>query len=164
MAEEKRKPIEERIASLMGKSAYVDIRDGVGGTNPLRLRDQDIAAGLGAVSRLHGPIAAMVLETHYGSTLMHTEAIIRHWDKAQRKDWYTKTDVALTRFGCELAIRELVGHKFGTPELAHYAYLLFSRREHLQNRKADALHWLEEVRFEALGELRKQLRETLIAA
>lgn len=158
-SEEKRKPIEERIASLMGKSAYVDLRDGVGGTNPMRLKDQDIAAALGAVSRLHGPVAAMVLETHYASTLTHSPAILRAWDERERGQEKSAAQVALTRFGGELAVRELAGHRFGTPELAHYAYLIFSRRESLQRRKDDAYAWMDGLRSAALSELKRQLRD-----
>lgn len=163
-SEEKRKPIEERIASLMGKSAYVDLRDGVGGTNPLRLKDQDIAAGLGVVSRLFGPVAAMVLETYYASTLTHSAAIRRAWDERERRPRQTATEITLTRFGCELAIREMAGHHFGTPELADYAYLIVSRRESLQRRKNDAFAWMDELRSSALIELKRQLRDSDVAA
>lgn len=164
-ADDKRKPIEERIAALMGKSAYCDVREGVGGT--LRgLSDQDLAAALGMVSVTHGVIAVKVLETHFGSTLIHLEALLRAWDEAEHERikaagrGMTREDVALTRFGGELAIRELASVRYGTPQLAHYAYLLQSRRESLQLRRDDAARWLAELQDGALRELRNCVRES----
>lgn len=156
---DKRRPIEERIASLMGKTAYCDLRDGVGGTSPLQLRDSDIAAALGMVSIAKGPLPAMVLETHYGSDLIHKTKILRAWEDQEREPGEPRERTVLTRFGGELAIREFAGIKYGTPQLAEYAYLIFSRRESLQQRMKQCGAWLEGQRATGLNELRRVLKD-----
>lgn len=156
---DKKRPIEERIAAGMGKSAYVDLRDGVGGTNPLKLTDQDIYAALGIVSDRLGRLSAQVLETYYGSTLIHQAAMQRAWEDQERKPGDTREQIVLTRFAGALAIRALAGSKFTNASYAEYAYLIFSRRTSLQQRVHDATAWLEGVRATALAELRKTLRD-----
>lgn len=156
--EDKRKPIEERIAALMGKTSYCDIREGFGGS-ARGLSDQDVAAALGLVVKAQGSLAVKVLETHYGSTLIHLEALLRAWDEHEHVKGATREHVALTRFGGELAIRELASIRYGTPQLAHYAYLLQSRRESLQQRRDDAGRWLHNLRDNALLELRRCMRD-----
>lgn len=156
---EKAKPIEERIAALLGRTAYCDLRDGVGGTSPMRIRDSDVAAALGMVSVQKGPIAAWVLETHYGATLMHKPRIRQAWEEHEIVPGEPRERTCLTRFGGELAIRELAGIKYGTPQLAEYAYLIVSRRETLHDRVRAAAAWLEGIRTEALGDLRRVMRE-----
>lgn len=156
---DKRKPVEERIAALIGKSAYVDLRDGLGGTCPLRIRDQDIAAALGWVSKTVGKAAPMVLETHYGSTLIHEDALLRMWEDREHKPGQAREVVVVTRFAGALAIRQVAGAKHGVTQYAQYAYLIMSRRETLQARVTDAMAWLEEVRDTGLRELRRRLRD-----
>lgn len=163
-AEDKRRPIEERIASLMGKSSFCDIREGVGGTGTPRLTDQDVAAALGMVTERKGRLHCLALETHYGSTLIHLESLLRAWDEREHVVGQPREATVLTRFGCELAIRELASIQYGTPQLAHFAFLIVSRRESLQKRKDDATSWLNGMVGEALTELRSCLREHRAAA
>lgn len=157
-ADDKKRPIEERIAGLMGRSAFCDIREGVGGTAGARLTDQDIAAALGMVVEANGRLACMALETHYGSTLLHLEPLLRAWDEHEHAKGQSREAVALTRFGGELAIREFASVRYGTPQLAHYAYLICSRRESLQQRRDDALRWLEDMKQAALVSLKRAVR------
>lgn len=156
---EKKRPPEERIAALMGKSAYVDLRDGVGGTNPLKLTDQDLAAAIGYVSHLRGRLAALVLETYYGSTLIHEQAIQRAWEDRERKPGDSREAIVLMRFGGMLAIHQLAGAKITTPMLAGYAFLIHSRRESLQDKMRAAYAWLDTERQAALVNLKCVLRE-----
>ncbi|KRD71429.1 hypothetical protein [Lysobacter sp. Root96] len=156
---DKKRPIEERIAALMGRSAFCDIRDGFGGSRTPTFSDQDVAAALGMVATVHGKIACQVLETHYGSTLLHLEALLRAWEEREYKPSRPHEEIVLTRFGAELAIRELASVKFSTPQLAHYAYLIVTRRERLQQRVEDAARWLHSIRDQALTELRACARE-----
>lgn len=158
---DKRRPPEERIAALMGKGAYVDFRQGLGGTHALRLTDQDIAAGLGMVANTHGRTAILVLETYYGSTLLHEKVLQRTWEDRERQKGDTREQVVLTRFGGALAIRKFAGATIGTTHYAEYAYLIYSRRELLQNRVNEAVSWLEGERDAALRALRKILREPM---
>lgn len=159
MSNDKRKPIEERIAALLGKSSYVDLRDGLGGTCPLRIRDQDIAAALGWVSQRVGKLGPLVLETHYGSTLIHKPAIRQAWEERERKPGQTREQVVVTRFAGELATRQLASFKYTSTDYAELSYLIFSRRETLQLRVRDAASWLDGIRDTALVEMRRSLRE-----
>src|SRR5688500_13997286 len=157
-ADDKKRPIEERIAALMGRSAFCDIREGVGGTAGAGLTDQDVAAALVMVVESTGRLSCMALETHYGSTLLHLESLLRAWDEREHVKGASRESVALTRFGGELAIREFASVRSGTPQLAHYAYLICSRRESLQQRKDDALRWLEGMKENALFSLKLAVR------
>lgn len=160
---DKRRPLEERIAALMGKSAYMDLREGFGGTHALRLTDQDIAAGLGMVATSQGKTGMLVLETYYGSTLLHEKVLQRTWEDRERRKGDTRERIVLTRFGGALAIRKFAGATYGTSHYAEYAYLICSRREALQERVSDAVSWLEGERDAALRALRNVLREPLTA-
>jgi len=73
---EKRRPIEESIASCYGRGGYHDIREGIG-TSPAKVTTQDIAAALGIVKTRCGEIAAKVLETRYACTVEHADSIAR---------------------------------------------------------------------------------------
>lgn len=159
MANDKARPVQERIASLFGRSAYFDPRDGSGGTSPSSIRHSDVAAALGYVANTKGKVAALVLETHYGSTLAHERDLARAWEAhadVPRQDVHA---VVLTRFAGALAIRQLAGVTHSTTQYAEYAYLLFSRREALQWRVQEARAWLQAIHDDALGEFRKVLRE-----
>lgn len=158
-ADDKKKPIEERIAALIGKSAYVDIRDGLGGTCPLRIRDQDIAAALGWVSQKVGKLGPMVLETYYGSSLLHMKPLQTAWEDRERVRGESIQALSLTRWAGVLSVRRLAGASYNTSDLADYAHLAVIRRETLQFRVRDASSWLDGIRDTALGELKMALRE-----
>lgn len=160
---DKARPIQERIAALFGSGSYFDPRDGAGGTGPASIKHQDVAAALGYVAAKQGRVAALVLETHYGSTLAHERELAKAWEAHAQVPTSNAQAVILTRFAGALAIRQLAGLKYNTTQYAEYAYLLFSRREALQHRVADAGAWMEAIRSEALGEFRKQLREEAMA-
>lgn len=157
MATDKAKPVQERIAALFGRTSYFDPRDGAGGTSPTSIRHSDVAAALGYVAREKGRIAALVLETHYGSTLAHERELSKAWEAHVNVREYGA--VVLTRFAGALAIRQVAGITHTTTQYAEYAYLLFSRREALQQRVDEARRWLMTVHDEALGEFRRVLRE-----
>jgi len=154
--------IEKRIAKLFGRSAYRDIREGFGGNgvDHEALTDQDIAAALGMVVERMGRIASLVLETHYGSTLIHAPELRRAWEGRERQKGDTREQVVLTRFAGELAIRELAGARHTSTCYAEYSYLIFSRRETLQDRVQDARHWLNDIRNEAVRELIDVMRSS----
>ena len=154
--------IEKRVAKLFGRSAYRDIRDGFGGNgvDHETLSDQDIAAALGWVVSKQGRIASQVLETFYGSTLMHAPDLRRAWEGRERQKGDARDQVVMTRFAGELAIRELAGARFTSTCYAEYSYLLFSRRETLQQRVQDARFWLNDLRNEAVRELVDVMRSS----
>ncbi|UHQ21909.1 hypothetical protein LVB77_14670 [Lysobacter sp. 5GHs7-4] len=154
---EKKRPIEERVAAMLGRSAYADLREGTGGTCPLQIRDQDIAAALGWVSQKVGKLAPLALETYYGSTLVHQNTLMRAWE--EKEGGQTREQLSLTRLSGALAVRELAGAKHCTTAYAEYAYLIVSRREVLQQRVRAAGAWLEDLKSTGLRELRAKLRD-----
>lgn len=162
MANDKARPLQERIAAMFGRSGYFDPRDGAGGTSPSSIRHSDVAAALGYVAREQGRVAALVLETCYGGTLMHERELSRAWEAHESETARTRDAIVLTRFAGALAIRKLAGHRYTTTHYAEYAYLLYSRREALQDRVEDASRWLDEIHNDALGEFRRVLRETAL--
>jgi len=153
----KKRPIEERIAALMGKSAYRDLRDGVAMGGTLQFTDQDVAAAIGAAAHLGCRVGVMALETYYGSTLLHQVALLREWEESERKIGDTREQIVLTRFGGALAIQQMAGGKVASSAYSEYAYLIFSRREKLEARVRAAGAWLEEQRFNALRKVKTQL-------
>lgn len=162
-SKDKKRPPEERIAALMGKTSYVDLREGLGGTTGVRLTDQDIAAALGMVASVRGRVAMLVLETYYGSTLLHEKALQRAWEDRERRKGDERDRIVLTRFAGALSIRQFAGATFTTTHFAEYAYLLCSRRELLQERVAQATSWLVGERDGALRALRKILKDPMAA-
>ncbi|WP_423373313.1 hypothetical protein [Stenotrophomonas maltophilia] len=152
-----KRPIEERIAALMGKSAYRDLRDGFSVGGLPQFTDQDVAAAIGAAARAAGRLGVMALETYYGSTLLHQAALLREWEDAERKEGDTREQIVLTRFGGALAIQQMAGGKVTGSAYSEYAYLIFSRREKLEARVRAAGAWLEGQRFTALREVKVQL-------
>jgi len=151
----KAKPIAERIAALMGKSAFRDIREGFGGSAPA-LTDQDVAAALGAVQRQHGELMVQALETFYGSTLMHEVALRRAWDR--RTDGRAYAEVVLSRMGCALAVRQFAGADYPQAQISDYAWLIRVRREDLQAAISYAEDWLDAMMMEGRRALVEQLR------
>lgn len=160
--DDKARPLQERIAALFGSGAYFDPRDGAGGTSPGSIKHQDVAAALGYVAAQQGRVAALVLETHYGSTLAHERELSKAWEASEQVPTANAQAVILTRFAGALAIRQLAGLKYNSTQYAEYAYLLFSRREALQRRVAEAGAWMEAIRSEALREFLKQLRHEAV--
>lgn len=154
-----RRDEQERIARLMGSTAYRDIREGFGGSVPATLTDQDIAAAVGMVNTRLGRHAGMVLETHFCGSDIHLDALMRVWEGLQSERMVTREDIVLTRFSAELAIRELGSQKYGTPQLSRFAYLIHSRRERLQARMDDCKAWLLETLDEATIAFRSTVRE-----
>lgn len=159
MSTDKAKPIAERIASMFGRTSYFDPREGTGGTSPSRLKHSDVAAALGYVAREKGRISALVLETKYGSTLMHERELSKAWERHASVPMRNQHDVVLCRFAGALAIRQLAGTTYTSTMYAEYAYLLYSRREALQNRVDEAVSWLNGLHDEALNEFRRVMRE-----
>ena len=156
-SKDKRRPIEERIASLMGRSAYRDLRDGFSGGGKVSISDQDLAAALGGAGDSVGRVALLALETYFGSTLIHQQALLRAWEDRERREGDTRERNVLTRFAGALAVQQAAGGKVASAAYAEYAYLLFSRRELLEKRVREAGAWLDELRTSALRAVKVQL-------
>lgn len=156
--------VEKRVAKLFGRTAYRDIRDGFGGSQTADLTDQDVAAALGMVVQRRGRIAALVLETHYGSTMMHARTLSREWAGRECRPGDTYQRITLTRLAGETAIRELAGYRYGATEFEELAWLAQSRRDALQQRHKEAAGWLADILDAALRDLRRTLRDSPLAA
>jgi hypothetical protein len=155
---DKVRPIAERIAEMMGKTAYRDIRDGV--AEGFRPSFPDVAANLGAIQRERGETAVQALETYYGSTLMHEHSLRHAWDAHCRR---TEPDIdyetsVLARMGCALAIRQLAGLEYGSSELREYAWIIRVRQETLKVSVLLAEDWLDELWGNVLRDLREAYR------
>lgn len=158
MTNNKGRPVQERIAALFGRTSHPS--EGSGSTSPASIRHSDVAAALGFVSREKGRVAALVLETHYGSTLAHERELAKAWEHHAQVNQRDYQAVVLTRFAGALAIRQFAGGAaYNTTMYAEYAYLLFSRRESLQAKVDEARRFLQGIHDDAVGEFRRVLRE-----
>lgn len=157
---DKRKPISERVAELFGKTAYRDIRDGIGGGTfaPSMPR---IAAELGMIQQRRGELVIQALETYYGSTLTHERSLRRGWDahcKAVEPRPEYETAV-LARMGCALAVRKFAGLGYGKEALAEYAWLIDVPERALALAIFVAEDWLNELVSTGLQCLRDSMAE-----
>ena len=155
---DKRKPISERVAEMFGKSAYRDIRDGIGGGFSLSV--PTVAAQLGLIQQQRGELVLQALETYYGSTLMHERALRRGWDDHCRKtipnpDYET---AVLARMGCALAVRKFAGLDYSAEAMADYAWIIRTRNDVLRTAVLLAEDWMNELWMTALHELRARFR------
>lgn len=157
MNETKRRPIEERIAEMFCVGSYRDPRDGLA-MSSLNIDKSRVAAALGSVVQEHGPLCAMVMETHYGGTLMHDDAICREWDalcrNVERQDAQTKT---LSRLACTLSVRELAGRKYASREMEKFAWMIAMRRQGLEAAKHIVGSWLDDYLHTGVSALCKTL-------
>lgn len=167
MADDKRRPVAERIAGLDVKSSYRDIRDGLsglGGTSAAKLTDQCIAGALGMVKTRRGALAVWALETYYGSTLRHEQALRMKWaDKVEHNTDSAGERIRL-RFSFAIAVRQFAGIPHSPSDMAEYSYLMFQRPKDFAERVSAVLAWLEDARADGLSELRKCLAESRVAA
>lgn len=151
---DKRKPIGERVAELMGRTSYRDIRDGIGGGFKLSL--PMVAAQLGMIQQARGEVVVQALETYFGSTLMHERNLRHAWDAHCRKtepnlDYET---AVLARMGCALAIRQFAGIEYTNSSLAEYAWIIKIRPQSLRVSVIVAEDWLDEHLNIGLRDLR----------
>lgn len=164
MVGERKRPLAERIAGQDCKTAYRDIRDGLGGSRSIGLTDQDIAAALGMVRASCGKLPVYALETYYGSTLRYESALRGEWlDNIE----HHTDDAGLRirkRFTAAIAVRQFAGIVHQTSDLSEYSFLMFMRPRDFQRQVSDVLAWLEKLKAEGLGELRKKLAESRAVA
>lgn len=155
----KRVPIIERVARLMGMTAF---RDSAGRGGLPRFTDQDIAAALGMVKHTHGELAIQALETFYGSTLMHEQCLRRAWDMVSGRREHA--EIALSRLAAALAVRQFAGMSIARDQVLEYAWMAHVRREHLESRMGDVTSWLSTLCGEVEREVVASVRSMGIAA
>lgn len=159
MTSEKKKGLEERVVALFGRTAYKDVRQGVGGTAGQELNDQDLAAALGVVMTRKGKIAVQALETQIARTEIHLEDLLRAWEDRQAQWLPNEKDKRAWRWGAFLAARELAGARTSRTLFAQLAYNNQMRRQTLELAVADALQWMQDIAFEARVEFRNVCRD-----
>jgi hypothetical protein len=164
MTDEKRRPMAERIAGLDVKTSFRDIRDGVGGTSGAKLTDQDLAAAMGMVKTRRGSTVVLALETYYGSTLRHEQALRAKWADHSEHNTDVAGERIRNRFSAAIAIRQFAGIRHAQSDMAEYSYLMFQRPKDFEKRVSDVLAWLEDMRATGLSELRKCLAESRAVA
>ena len=161
MVNEKRTPIEERLARMFApRSTFRDFRDGTSvATTPRTMTpDVELAAQLGYIQREHGIDVVMALETHYGSTLIHERHLRRSWDRRcleLDQAGYDDEAAVLSRWGGAIAIRQFAGATMSTAEVNEYAWLIRVRKGTLSYAVWIALGWLEELRATGLDALHR---------
>lgn len=156
---DKKRPLGERLAGQDCKTAYRDIRDGIGGSRSVGLSDQDIAAALGMVRASCGKFPVYALETYYGSTLRYEAQLRGEWLDTVEHHTDEPGARIRKRFSAAIAIRQFAGIVHTTGDMAEYAFFMFQRPKDFQRQLDEILSWLEELRAEGLGELRKKLAE-----
>lgn len=158
MTDDKRRPVEERIAALDVSGSFRDIRDGIGPGGPPDLTAQDIAAALGIVKSREGRLTVLVLETYYGSSLRHEQSLRSAWSDHHETADQTKAARILSRFSCAIAVRQFAGIKHVETDMAEYSYLMALRPAEFRRAVDDVLAWLEDYRASGLTALRKAVR------
>lgn len=160
MKDERRKPIEERIAELFGTGCR-DPREGFGGTGMV-LTTSDVARALGNVATENGNLIPLVLETKYGSTLLHERDLCRAWESFAKKadPVMDKETIIFARIACTFAIRELAsGKKARTEILSHFAWLANVRRVSLEAGIWLVLSWFDDLVKVGEEALKRQFKE-----
>jgi hypothetical protein len=158
----------EKVARMMGKTAYKDFRQGFASQMQLGSdSDADIKHALGIAQKMTGPTAVNALETYYGSTLMHEQNLRRAWDNVCG-DPRREADYPIRRLGCSLAIREHAGIKVGQKEMKEWAWILHTNYEAVESAMQKAGAWLDDVTgracrafIEAMKEHRENAEEAL---
>lgn len=140
----------EKVARMMGKTAYKDFREGFAQTSSLDAdSDSDIKAALGIAQKHTSPVAVMALETFYASTLMHDQVLRRAWDSTCG----TPDDPSfypIRRLGCSMAILEHAGKPLSQREVKEYAWILHTNYDRLDMASDAALAWLQDLTSTAL--------------
>jgi hypothetical protein len=150
---DKRRPMIERVAALMGGTAF---RDSAGRSGMPKFTDQDVAAALGMVQIQRGEIMIKALETYYASTLMHEIELRRAWDR--RAEGRAHDEIVLSRLASAIGIRQVAGAAFGRSEILDYAWMIHTRRERLEDAVRDVVQWMESMRQTATTDVLRSLR------
>ena len=154
----------ERIGRMVGKSTYRDLRDGFTAGSLIHDSDVDIKIALGFAQHNAGELPVSALITHFAGTLCYERMLLGAWDRARREQLErTAHMIAIDRMAASLAIRHFAGAS-GLPvaDVPHYAWLVRTRRENLQEQMGLCRCWLDEkcqtgvdAFLDALSERRK---------
>jgi hypothetical protein len=139
-------PIEERIAEMFIRGSYRDVRDGCSLPSFRPHRFPEIATAMGMIRKQCGLSVLMALETYFAGTMIHEPALRRSWDSASRTGKIERLrheQIIVIRMGGTLAIRQLAGWKFSDREIAEYAWMIHTRRDHLYDSIRQAGAWLD---------------------
>jgi hypothetical protein len=150
---DKRRPMIERVAALMGGTAF---RDSAGRSGMPKFTDQDVAAALGMVQVERGEIVIKALETYYASTLLQEVELRRAWDRTG--EGRSHEEIILRRLAAAIGIRQVAGAAFGRSEILDYAWMIHARRERLEGAIASVVQWMDAMRQTATADVLRSLR------
>lgn len=141
----------EKIARMVGKTTYHDLKQGFASGTFVGDSDADIKHALGMVRTRLGELHVMVLETKYASTIMHERAIRRAWDRYCRDETIknggkrVKESFSTQRVGAALAIRALAGAPVVKADREEWAWLLCVSQSAMSVAIHDCAAWLDDI-------------------
>lgn len=137
----KGRPIAERIAKMLGETSF---RDGQSGRGLAEVSHTDVVTALGWVQQQEGMSVVQAMETHYGSTLRHEDALRRAWS-THAGEPAKRHQRAVFRFCGALAVRKLAGAHYSSFDHTLYARLLVTERETIADNIDRPLRWYYEL-------------------
>lgn len=138
----------EKVARIMGRTVFRDLREGFGGSLTGRDTDEDVKFALGVARTNAGALSVWVFETKYASTIIHEGSIARAYDQNEA--------VALPphfrRISATLAVRCYAGLRMQRPDFERWAWLLHVRRRTVEEAVDDCTSWLDNLCGDAAKE------------
>ena len=159
----KSKPLLERIAQMLGKSAWQPVYGAGGAYGGLTV--QDISAAVGAARQrndagvqMPGCVRSEILLLHYaGRTDLILQIAKACWNAICKG--VKKEDVAIGRTACWLAAESLGGRQITQDILKQEAWVLCRNYEALEHEMGYALAWMNGEKFEAEEAFKAFLRD-----
>lgn len=134
----------EKIARIVGKTNYHDLKQGFAPGTFIGDTDADIKFALGVAQSREGDVAVMALETRYARTLRHECALRRAWNRRCKEGGRLphKQAVVVSRIGSALAIRQLAGAPLSQREVEEWAWLCCVSPDRMNEAMRDCEDWL----------------------
>jgi len=145
----------EKVAHIVGKSVFRDLREGFGGGLSGKDTDEDVKFALGVAKNRAGELAVLVFETKYASTLMHEGLIARAYDEQEAAN----VPPHIRRIAATLAVRCYAGLRMQRPDFERWAWLLCARRSSVEAVVNACTGWLDSRCGDATREFLKALGE-----
>jgi hypothetical protein len=136
----------QRIAIMMGRTAYRDLRQGFGGGLAYD-SDADIKCAWGEMAHRCGPVCEQAFITKYASSLRNEPALRRAWWTHAKGAFASRGDrgaVHIYRIAGSLAVRQLAGLKIGSEMLREWAWLAHTSQPYFAEIVGAATYWLED--------------------
>lgn len=141
----------QRIAIMMGRTAYRDLREGFGGGLAYD-SDADIKCAWGEMAHRCGQVCEQAFITKYTSSLRDEPALRRAWWAHAKQAFASRGDrgaVHVYRIAGSLAIRQLAGLKMGSEMLREWAWLAHTSQPYFEAIVEAATRWMEDKAYAA---------------